>query len=330
MQTDLYCDDAAVVSPRALSAADEALLWLGGFLRDQSYRFTTTTPLTHSRVVQRGAVDGASLMRVFGWSLPFSASDLPAEVLQALALAKALAHSNGLLRSKVRFSTLNDQIYAHSAFPTEAADSVFFGPDTYRFARCIESVLNSQPPSYSAQRLIDIGCGSGAGGILAANLLRPGVELLLADINPEAVRFARINAMLNGMTRTQAIHSDLFQNARGPFDYIVANPPYLVDDFQRLYRHGGGELGIELSLDIVREAIPHLSRNGRLLLYTGSPIIGGVDQFLAAMKPLLDASPVTFDYEEVDPDVFGEELDRPVYRRVDRIAAVFLNIKKEG
>ena len=152
MQTDLCCDDAAVVSPRALSAADEALLWLGGFLRDQSYRFTTTTPLTHSRVVQRGAVDGTSLTRVFGWSLPFSASDLPAEVLQALALAKALAHSNGLLRSKVRFSTLNDQIYAHSAFPTDAADSVFFGPDTYRFARCIESVLNSQPPSYSAPR----------------------------------------------------------------------------------------------------------------------------------------------------------------------------------
>ncbi|MGE0403972.1 MAG: SAM-dependent methyltransferase, partial [Kofleriaceae bacterium] len=27
-------------------------------------------------------------------------------------------------------------------------------------------------------------------------------------------------------------------------------------------------------------------------------------------------------YEEIDPDVFGEELDTPAYRDVDRIAAV--------
>jgi hypothetical protein len=48
------------------------------------------------------------------------------------------------------------------------------------------------------------------------------------------------------------------------------------------------------------------------------------------VTPILDASPVTFDYEEVDPDVFGEELERSAYDNVDRIAAVFLNIKKEG
>ena len=80
----------------------------------------------------------------------------------------------------------------------------------------------------------------------------------------------------------------------------------------------------------MREGIPHLTESGRLLLYTGSPIVGGVDQFLAAVTPILDASPVTFDYDEVDPDVFGEELERSAYDNVDRIAAVFLNIKKEG
>ncbi|AZG75533.1 methyltransferase [Methylocystis rosea] len=335
MQLDLCSDETATAPSTAthqgLSVADEALLRLGAFLRDQNYRFTTTTPLTHNRVVQRSAVDGSHLTRAFGWSLPFYASDLPVPVLRILAEAKALAHCNGLLRSKVRFSTLKNQLFAHSAFPTDAADSVFFGPDTYRFARCVESVLNSQPISGSAPgRFLDIGCGSGAGGIFAASLMRPGVELLLADINPQAVRYARVNAALNGLKRTQAIHSDLFQKAGGPFDYIIANPPYLVDDYQRLYRHGGGEFGIALSVDIVREGIPRLTESGRLLLYTGSPIVGGVDQFLAAVTPILDASPVTFDYDEVDPDVFGEELERSAYDHVDRIAAVFLNIKKDG
>jgi len=234
MQLSLDAATATRAYPHTLSVADEALLRLGERLRDHDYRFTTTTPLTHSRVVHRGSVVGTPLMRVFGWSLPFSASDLPADVVHDLAEAKALARHGGLLRSKVRFSTLKDQLYAHSAFPTDAPDSVFFGPDTYRFARCIKSALDSELPRLQAPcRMIDVGCGSGAGGIFAAGLMRSGVELLLADINPEAVRYARVNAALNGIPRAQAFHSDLFEEAHGPFDYIVANPPYLVDDFQR-------------------------------------------------------------------------------------------------
>lgn len=334
MQLDLCPDDATTASratPQMTSVADDALLRLGVQLRDGGYSFTTTTPLTHERVVQCASIEATTLMRVFGWSLPFAASDLPAQVVRDLAEAKALAHCGGLLRSKVRFSTLKRQLYAHSAFPTDATDSVFFGPDTYRFARCIESALSSELQGVSApRRIIDIGCGSGAGGVFAASLMTSGVELLLADINPEAVRYARINAALNGIARARSIHSDLFEETHGLFDYIVANPPYLVDDFQRLYRHGGGELGIELSLTIVREGLAHLAKSGRLLLYTGAPIIGGVDQFLAGVRPILDATSVSFDYEEVDPDVFGEELERPAYQNVDRIAAVFLNIRREG
>ena len=33
-----------------------------------------------------------------------------------------------------------------------------------------------------------------------------------------------------------------------------------------------------------------------------------------------------FDYEEIDPDVFGEELEHPPYDRVDRIAVVGVTI----
>ena len=329
-QQDFCVDSTTTASRPALSDADDALLRLGEYLRDQDYRFVTPTPLTHSRIVHRGMIEGTNLTRAFGWSLPFSVSDLPAHVLNALAEAKALARSGEFLRSKVRFSTLKNQLYAHSAFPTEAADSVFFGPDTYRFARCLESVLEAQRFSDSTPRIVDIGCGSGAGGIYAASLMDFGIELLLTDINPQALRFARINAALNGAGSARVLESDLFVNLTGSFDYIIANPPYLVDDLHRVYRHGGGELGIALSLDILREGVTRLAKHGRLLLYTGSPILGGVDQFLAAALPILDASPVSFEYEEVDPDVFGEELERAAYQNVDRIAAVFLNAKRQG
>jgi len=35
---------------------------------------------------------------------------------------------------------------------------------------------------------------------------------------------------------------------------------------------------------------------------------------------------VRFDYEEIDPDVFGEELERAPYDRADRIAVVGVTI----
>ena len=51
---------------------------------------------------------------------------------------------DGLMRSKVRFSSLGGSLYVHSAFPTSAAEAVFFGPDTYRFAALIARTLARQ------------------------------------------------------------------------------------------------------------------------------------------------------------------------------------------
>src|SRR5207302_7978884 len=87
---------------------------------------------------------------------------------------------------KVRFSTLGDQIFVHSSFPTEQADAVFFGPDTYRFARLIRHSLGSMKRHGAGGelRILDIGAGSGAGGLHAASLASRFAPILtLADIN---------------------------------------------------------------------------------------------------------------------------------------------------
>jgi hypothetical protein len=48
------------------------------------------------------------------------------------------------------------------------------------------------------------------------------------------------------------------------------------------------------------------------------------------LRPVLQLYASHFVYEEIDPDVFGEELERPAYAHVDRIAAVGLTVIKRG
>ena len=108
------------------------------------------------------------------------------------------------------------------------------------------------------------------------------------------------------------------------YDVIIANPPYLDDTQQRAYRHGGARLGRELSLRMAATALAHLAPGGQLLLYTGVAIVGGHDPFLAELKALFNGFEGRWTYSEIDPDVFGEELARPVYADIDRIAAVGL------
>lgn len=352
---------------RTMDAALDALLALGRELRVLGYRFTTISPASHARVNARGGNElGTTLADVFGWSRPFRAEALAPRVVALLAQAGELARDGELLRSRVRFSTLDpafsdgtcgtagvpfktppnaaiaelrepipaargnaaaDHIFVHSAFPTEAPDSVFFGPDTYRFARALRGSLAGFAAG-PRPRIVDLGCGSGVGGLYLAALLAPESRprIVLADINPKALRYAQVNAALNGVPGACCVGSDLWGNIEGPADFIISNPPYLVDAAARAYRHGGGNWGFALSLRLVAESLDRLAPGGRFLLYTGAPIVGGVDLFREALSPLLARRGLPFAYEEIDPDVFGEELAHPPYDRADRIAVVALTI----
>jgi methylase of polypeptide subunit release factors len=181
-------------------------------------------------------------------------------------------------------------------------------------------VLNERP--MRATRIVDIGCGSGAGGIAAARAVSDDAEaeVLYTDINPEALLFAQVSARLAGLTRYRCLASDVLQAVPGPLDLVIANPPYMCDAQRRAYRHGGDGLGIALSLRIVAESLPKLAPGGRLVLYTGAPSIGGVDMLAQALEPLLAG--LRHDYVELDPDVFGSELQQPAYADVERIAVV--------
>jgi release factor glutamine methyltransferase len=304
-----------------MNTPERALVELGQALRAQGYHFVTATPDTHRRVnaraAQRGEERARDLRDVFGFSRPFEQTLLPGQLLALLETAGELRRDAGLCRSQVRFSSLDDLLLVHSAYPTTAADAVFFGPDTYRFC----SLLKRWAPR--ARKLVDVGCGSGAGGL---SLRAQAAEVVLSDINERALVYARVNAQLAGVDATIA-YSDILNGVADAPDLIIANPPYLLDPAGRTYRDGGGDHGEGLSVRIVRESLTRLAPRGTLIVYTGAACVAGRDTFLGSVTPLLNEAGLAFDYEELDPDVFGEELNLPGYEHVERIAAVGLRLR---
>jgi SAM-dependent methyltransferase len=298
---------------------EAALVQLLHLLDRRRYDFVTPTPVTHARVITRRANEPTrSLRDVLGWSLPFEPKDLDPEVLRLLEAAGVLERRAGLLKSAIRVSRVQGLLFIHSAYPPEAKDAVFLGPDSYRFAQLIADQLQGR--SWLG-RVADIGGGSGVGALTAAAGRRCS-HLVLTDINPKALIFARASAAHAGtaLETFEAAGGDALPDE---LDLVLANPPYIGGAPDQIYQDGGGDLGTEAALEWTDAALRKLAPGGRFILYCGSPIrTGGRDALREQLLKAADAAGACLTYREIDPDVFGEELEKPVYRGVERIAAV--------
>ena len=73
--------------------------------------------------------------------------------------------------------------------------------------------------------LLDLGCGYGVIGIVAARLSEGG-HAILTDINERAVRLARRNIRANGVENAEVRSGDLYAPVADlAFNQIVCNPP---------------------------------------------------------------------------------------------------------
>jgi len=307
-----------------LDPRDRALLELLNWLSLRGYVFIAPTPETHARnLKRRGGETARDVRDALGWSMPFDPATFEPEVVDLLSAAEALEPADGgRTRSALRVASLEGLLLLHSAYPTQAADAVFFGPDSYRFVRLIRDELAGVHP----RRIVDVGTGSGVGGI-AAGLLKPKAAIFLTDVNAEALRLARVNAAFQRLDAT-FLHGDGVEEVEGGFDLALLNPPYIQDDDERLYRHGGALHGGQLSIDLARAVCERLDPGGRLILYTGTAIVGGGDRLREALA--YECAGCTLRYRELDPDVFAEELDRPAYADVERIAVVAAVLTRTG
>lgn len=88
--------------------------------------------------------------------------------------------------------------------------------DARMLGKCVEE--------FAFGRMLDMGCGTGIQGIIAA---RKGCDVTFSDINPRAIECARENASLNRI-RGRFVVSDVFSDIREKFNTITFNPPFLA------------------------------------------------------------------------------------------------------
>lgn len=87
----------------------------------------------------------------------------------------------------------------------------------------------SQTEFSQGDKVLDLGCGYGVVGILAARLIGEG-NVVMCDISERAVECARRNAELNGVPGVDIrISNGLDDIADDDFTLILSNPPYQTD-----------------------------------------------------------------------------------------------------
>lgn len=121
-------------------------------------------------------------------------------------------------------------------------------------------------PARTGAEVLDLGCGCGVLGILAARNARHVTAL---DLNPRALAYTRFNAELNDCRNLEVATGDLYAPVAGRrFDLIVCNAPYAVSpESTYLYRDGGADFCERLA----RATPAYLADGGLALLALNWP-----------------------------------------------------------
>lgn len=123
--------------------------------------------------------------------------------------------------------------------------------------------------------VLDVGTGCGILAVVAATKAK---NVVATDINPHAVKCARLNAKTNRVNNKMVVSlGDLFKPIRKTekFNLIVFNAPYLptASSEQKTWvgrAWSGGPDGRQLIARFINEAPQYLARKGRILLVQSS------------------------------------------------------------
>jgi release factor glutamine methyltransferase len=144
----------------------------------------------------------------------------------------------------------------------------------------IEEALRFCRPPGEGLRVLDIGTGSGAIGVVLAREL-PAARVVATDISPGALAVARRNVTAHGVAgRMEFFQGDLFAAVAGEFDIICSNPPYIpegvydllpagIRDFEPRGALVAGTDGLDFYRRIIREGLNRLKTGGRIFLEIG-------------------------------------------------------------
>lgn len=105
-------------------------------------------------------------------------------------------------------------------------DPILFSPRTIdKGTLAMLSVVEFQ----QSDKVLDLGCGYGVVGILAAKLIGQN-NVTMCDISPIAVECARENTLRNQVSQVTVLESNGFEKiCDNDFTLILSNPPYHAD-----------------------------------------------------------------------------------------------------
>lgn len=157
-------------------------------------------------------------------------------------------------------------------------------------------------------KVLDLCTGSGAVAIAVACEAAKDKNIFVtaADISEDALEVARKNVRMNKANVT-VIKSDLFENIKGKYNLITANPPYIrsdeietlqreVRDFEPRLALDGGADGLDFYRRIAAKINRYITRGGMLILECGE------DQAQEVLKIFSRC-----DYAMVVKDLSGKE-----------------------
>jgi release factor glutamine methyltransferase len=152
--------------------------------------------------------------------------------------------------------------------------------------RAVEILKDAEQPSF-----FEVGVGTGCISVSILHSVKTA-EAMAVDISDLALDLARRNAERHGVSeRLCMLKSDLFAEARGKFDIIVSNPPYIplgdaaqlqaeVINFDPPEALFAGVDGLDIIRRIVAAAPQFLMPHGYLLIEIGQGQAASVKELL--------------------------------------------------
>jgi methylase of polypeptide subunit release factors len=174
--------------------------------------------------------------------------------IDELSRTGLLGVRDGLVRARLALEPFLGLVLASDRAATRprAGHVVRVGPAT----RTLAALTVRRP----VEATLDLGTGSGAHALLAS---RHSERVVGTDLNPRALRIARLNATLNGVEHVEWRKGDLYAPVEGEaFDLVAANPPFVVSPAHELTFRDGSLGGDDLSREAVLGAARHLREGG--------------------------------------------------------------------
>jgi release factor glutamine methyltransferase len=231
-------------------------------------------------MLEERSVPGLDVINIVSFALCISKEELLSNQERGIG-DKEKVHIERLLKERrggkpLAYITKSREFFSEKIFVDERV--LIPRPETELL---VEEAIKILEDNQNISRIVDVGTGSGAIGIIVAK--RTLREVVCVDVSIDALFVARRNAQaMQALKEVKLVCSDLFCsiNRKKRFDMVLANLPYVaseewddvmidVKNFEPREALYGGKGGVEIYRRFVNELPNYLEKDGYTLCEVG-------------------------------------------------------------